>query len=54
MFILENLKNTKNTVKITCNATDLRYLLFMFGYIFLMNAFICDYMLLKPNFHVNV
>ena len=63
MFISENLKNIKNTIKITCYQNGLRYL-FMFGYIFLkcpllpiticMHAFICDYMLLKPNVHVNV
>ena len=35
MFILENLKNMKNTIKITCNPTGLRYLLFIFVYIFL-------------------
>lgn len=34
MFILENLKNIKNTVKITYNPSGHRYLLFMFGCIF--------------------
>lgn len=59
MFILENLKNIKNTVKITYNPSGHRYLLFMFGCIFKKMSsltylymcacicYICDYMLLN-------
>ena len=58
MFILENLKNIKNTIKITYNPSGHRYLLK--NVIPYIPLYVCMHILylwlyaLKPSFHVSV